>query len=93
MRVPVVGTTLQTMALARLSWTLSLALNAGIDARRAIRMALQSTQNRYYTQHIDKAEAVIVRGGQFHEALRRTRCLSRRVPDGLGERGDHRHGK
>ena len=72
MRVPVVGTTLQTMALARLSWTLSLALNAGIDARRAIRMALNSTQSRYYTQHIDKAEAVIMRGGQFHEALRCT---------------------
>ena len=61
MRTPVVGTTLQTMALARLSWTLSLALNAGIDASRAIRMALDSTQNRYYTQHIDKAEAVIMR--------------------------------
>jgi type IV pilus assembly protein PilC len=72
MRVPVVGTTLQTMSLARLSWTLSLALNAGIDARRAIRMALNSTQSRYYTQHIDKAEAVITRGGQFHEALRGT---------------------
>ena len=64
--------TLQTMALARLSWTLSLALNAGIDANRAVRMALASTQNRYYTQHIDKADAVIMRHGQFHEALRAT---------------------
>jgi type II secretory pathway component PulF len=72
MRLPVVGTTLQTMALARLAWTLSLALNAGIDARRAIRMALQSTQNRYYTQHAAEVDAVIVRGGQFHEALRRS---------------------
>ena len=60
------------MALARLAWTLSLALNAGIDARRAIRMALQSTQNRYYTQHTAEVDAVIVRGGQFHEALRRS---------------------
>jgi len=72
MRTPVVGTTLQTMALARLSWTLSLALNAGLDAARAIRLALASTQNRYYTQHTDKAEAVIARRGQFHEALRAT---------------------
>jgi type II secretory pathway component PulF len=76
MRVPVLGTTLQTMALARLAWTLSLALNAGIDARRAIRMALQSTQSRYYTQHIAEVDAVIVRGGQFHEALRRTGAFS-----------------
>ena len=44
MRLPVIGSTLQTMALARLAWTLSLALNAGIDARRAIRMVLASTQ-------------------------------------------------
>jgi type II secretory pathway component PulF len=70
MRVPVVGATLQTMALARFAWTLSLALNAGIDACRAIRMALQSTQNRYYTRHTVEIEAVIMRGGQFHEALR-----------------------
>ncbi len=72
MRTPVVGTTLQTMALARLSWTLSLTLNAGIDAHRAVRMALASTQSRYYTQHIDAADAVIARRGQFHEALRAT---------------------
>jgi type II secretory pathway component PulF len=70
-RVPVVGPSLQTMALARLCWTLSLALNAGIDAVRALRMALYSTQSRHYTRRLDEAEAVIVRGGQFHEALRR----------------------
>lgn len=69
--VPVVGRSLQTMALARLSWTLSLALDAGIDAVRALRLALHSTQSRYYTQHLDDAEAVIMRGGQFHEALHR----------------------
>jgi type II secretory pathway component PulF len=72
MRLPVIGATLQTMALARLSWTLSLTLNAGIDAGRAIRMALTSTQFRYYTEHLDKAEGVIARHGQFHEALRAT---------------------
>ncbi len=59
-RLPVVGKAIQTMALARLSWTLSLALDAGIDARRAIRMALESTQNYYYTRHIPTAEAGIV---------------------------------
>lgn len=74
-RLPVVGRSLQTMALARLCWTLSLALNAGIDAVRALRMALHSTQSRYYTRHLDEAEAVIVRGGQFHEALRRCQAF------------------
>jgi len=72
LHVPVVGRTLQTMALARVSWTLSLALNAGIDAKRALRMALRSAQMPYYTRHIAEAEAVIARRGQFHEALRAT---------------------
>ncbi|MHB0959207.1 MAG: type II secretion system F family protein [Pirellulaceae bacterium] len=76
MRMPVVGKTLQTMALARLAWTLSLALNAGIDAGRAIRMALQSTQSGYYIRHAAEIEAVIIRGGQFHEALRGTGVFS-----------------
>ena len=72
MRLPVIGSTLQTMALARLAWTLSLALNAGIDARRAMRMALASTQRRYFTAHTEAAERVVERGGQFHEALAET---------------------
>ncbi len=72
MRIPVVGSSIKTMAMARLAWTLSLALDAGIDASRAIRMALQSTHNAYFTRHMDAAEAVIVRGGQFYEALQKT---------------------
>lgn len=75
-RLPVVGKAIQTMALARLTWTLSMALEAGIDAQRAIRLAIGSTQNTYYTRHIPAAEAVVVRGGQFHEALERTGAFS-----------------
>ncbi len=75
-RLPVVGKAIQTMALARLSWTMSLSLDAGIDAPRAIRMALESTQNAYYTRHIDTAVARVMRGGQFHEALAGTGVFS-----------------
>ena len=49
-----------------------MALDSGIDASRAIRMALQSTHNAYFTRHMDAAEAVIERGGQFYEALQKT---------------------
>jgi type IV pilus assembly protein PilC len=75
MRLPVVGRTIRTMALARLAWTLGLALNAGMDACRAIRLALLSTQHRYFIRHTPDVEATIVRGGQFHEALRKTRTM------------------
>jgi type II secretory pathway component PulF len=72
MRLPVVGGAIKTMSLSRLTWTLSMALNAGIDARRAVRMSLQSTQNGFYTRHIEEAEKVIAGGGQFHDAFRST---------------------
>ena len=72
MRIPGVGKAIKTMALARLSWTLSMALESGVDAGRSIRLALQSTQNHYFTRHIGDVEAVIQRGGQFHEALEKT---------------------
>ncbi len=71
-RIPGLGTSLRTMALARLSWTLSMALNAGVEAQRAMGMALDSTQNPYFTTHKADADQVILRGGEFHEALRRT---------------------
>ncbi len=69
-RIPGLGTSIRTMALARLAWTLSMALNAGVEARRAMSLALDSTQNPYFTAHKATADAVILRGGEFHEALR-----------------------
>ena len=74
-RLPVVGKAIKTMALARLSWTLSLALDAGIDAARAIRMALESTQNAYYTRHIDTAEAVIDVADNSMKRWQRRECF------------------
>lgn len=71
-RIPGLGTSIRTMALARLAWTLSMALNAGVEARRAMSLALDSTQNPYFTAHKATADAVILRGGEFHEALRST---------------------
>ncbi len=72
MHIPGIGKAIKTMALARLSWTLSMALESGVDAGRSMRLALQSTQNPFFTHHIDDVDAVIQRGGQFHEALAKT---------------------
>ena len=41
--IPVVGPSLQTITLARFSWTLSLALESGIDPIRSVSMSLDST--------------------------------------------------
>ncbi len=72
MYIPGIGKAIKTMSLARLAWTLSMALESGVDAGRSIRLALQSTQNHYFTSHLDEIDAVIQRGGQFHEALEMT---------------------
>jgi type IV pilus assembly protein PilC len=72
MRAPWIGGWLQTMALERLAWSLAMALESGADARRSIRLALRSTQNPYYTSHLDAVDRVIMNGGEFHEALRGT---------------------
>jgi type II secretory pathway component PulF len=55
-----------------MAWTLSLALESGSDARRALRLSLRSTQLAYYDETANTADAVILRGGEFHEALRAT---------------------
>jgi type II secretory pathway component PulF len=49
-----------------------LALDAGMDARRSIKLALRSTQNAYYTSQMDAVDGAIERGREFHEALRST---------------------
>ncbi|MCA9210461.1 MAG: type II secretion system F family protein [Planctomycetales bacterium] len=72
MVIPLIGTAFQTMALSRMSWTLGMGLNAGVDARRAIRMALRSTQSPYYRRHIPAVDQAIIAGREFHEALRPT---------------------
>ena len=67
--VPVLGKCIKTMALARFSWSFSMALNAGVDARQSMRLALRSTHNRYFTSHGERIDQMIVEGKSFHESL------------------------
>lgn len=73
MKTPVVGTSLKTMALARFSWSLAMALEAGIDARRSMALALRSTQNPYFLSFQEPVDQALIEGCEFHEALRTTR--------------------
>lgn len=68
LRIPALGGTLRTAALARFSWTLALTLESGLDARRSLRMALRSMQFPHISEAADRGDAVILRGGEFHEA-------------------------
>ena len=48
-RVPLVGKTIESLALSRLAWTMSVAENAAMDATDNARLALSATENYYYT--------------------------------------------
>ena len=60
---------LQTLALARLAWSMHVTMNAGMEVRRALRLSLRSTQNARYTDQIPAIDAEIMAGNSIHEAF------------------------
>ncbi len=67
--LPGVGNGLKTIAMSRLTWSLSLATDSEIDAARAAELAVRTTQNSYYTSRIDRIKEVIRGGGEMREAF------------------------
>ncbi len=72
LRLPAIGSCLRTLALTRLAWTLGLSLEAGMDLRRALPLALQSTDNAYFMRHIPSVQAAVDRGEEAFVALAQT---------------------
>jgi type II secretory pathway component PulF len=69
LRLPGIGRPLQTLALSRLAWSLSLTMGVGMDVRRAIALSLLSTQNARYTDQIPRMDAEIVAGSSLYDAF------------------------
>lgn len=69
MRIPVIGPCLESLALSRLTWSLALALDSGMDARRSAELAIQSAQNPYYESSLPRVTAGIRANRQFHESF------------------------
>jgi len=72
MQLPVLGNCLKTAALSRFAWTLGLTLDSGMNARRSMELALRSTENAYYTSQMKTVDDCLMKGQEFHEALRAT---------------------
>ncbi|TWU36545.1 Type II secretion system protein F [Novipirellula aureliae] len=70
--IPVVGPALQTITLSRFCWTLSLALDAGLDPIRSIDLALDSTDSDYYRGGSDLARDAILGGATLSGGLKAT---------------------
>jgi len=69
LRVPVLGKALQSLALARLAWSLHLTLSSGMDIRRAVRLSVRSTRNVRYTGGLRSIESAIASGDSLYEAF------------------------
>ncbi len=68
-RIPQLGTALTTLGLSRLSMTLSMLLNAGVEAKRSTKQAFLATGNYYFISGMDRALAAVEQGQSFGDAL------------------------
>lgn len=70
MQIPVLGACLKSMALSRLTWSLGMALDAGMDAKRSAELSLVATQNPYYLSRSELVASAISDNREFFEAFR-----------------------
>lgn len=82
-RMPGLGTALDSLALGRLSWALHLTLNSGMDTRRAVALALRSTRNARYTDQMETIDSWIRQGSSLYEAFEQTMVFPRSFLDVL----------
>lgn len=69
MRIPILGKCLESLALSRLTWSLAIALDSGMDARRAAILSIRSAQNPYYESSLTQVADGIRANRQFHESF------------------------
>lgn len=72
MRIPLIGKTIQCLALSRFAWTLSVAENAGMNAIETAQLALRSTENHYYTSLESVVCHNLQQGHQFYKTFQAT---------------------
>lgn len=70
--IPVIGPSIQTIAISRFCWTMAISLDSGLDPIRSIRLSLDSTNNDYYRAGADDAENAIRGGSTLGGALQAT---------------------
>ena len=72
MQVPVLGPSLQKLALARLTWALHLTMNVDMDLRQVVPLVLRATHSDYYIRHTQQAVAIMAAGHPLYQAFAAT---------------------
>ncbi len=70
LRIPLIGPCLQYLALSRVAWALSMAIDAGMSAIASLRLALRASQNIYYSSAWPAVEQALERRCPMADALR-----------------------
>ena len=71
-RIPLIGSTIESLALSRFAWTMSVAENAGMSAQEIGQLSLRSTQNYYYRRLEPDVEKSLKRGQSFYQTFDQT---------------------
>lgn len=78
-RIPLIGKTIEYLALSRFAWAMSVAENAGMNPIEVAQLALNSTENYYYKQHQAQVTRLLTDGKSFYKSLEATAAF----PDDL----------
>ncbi len=87
--IPLLGSALKTIALARFAWALQLVLDTPMDLRKALPLALNATGNDYYAQYGEDVALQIEHGQTIHKSLSVTQVFPPDMLDNIavGEEG------
>jgi type II secretory pathway component PulF len=69
LKLPGIGKPLETIALARLTWALSMTFNSGMDLRRALKLSLEATRNSHFTDQIRPIDEAVGGGCSLYDAF------------------------
>ncbi|MBL9163662.1 MAG: type II secretion system F family protein [Planctomycetaceae bacterium] len=82
-RLPAIGGAVQTLALARFTWSMQLILDTSMDLRKALPLALDATGNDYYRRLGPEVANGIQRGMTLTAALADTGAFPRDLLDAI----------
>lgn len=71
-RLPVIGSALQSIALARIAWALQLTMNVEMDLRRVGPIVLSASDNERFAQHGPAVSQAVGAGEPFSSCFART---------------------
>ncbi len=70
--IPLLGSTIKSLALSRFAWAFGTAVDAGMNAQKAIRLGLRSTQNLFYQKHEADIVTSVADGKDFFTSMKQT---------------------